>query len=65
LPAASSKPEDFVISTVIQYSVRAAAAEFCIEIRFEDDGVDEVVIVESIAPECGAPASKQPWGKRS
>jgi GDPmannose 4,6-dehydratase len=48
------KAEDFVIATGVQYSVREfvqfAAAELGIKIRFEGEGVDEVGIVESIAP---------------
>jgi GDP-D-mannose dehydratase len=46
------EPEDFVIVTGVQYSVRdfvrAAAAELGIGIRFQVDGVDEVGIIESI-----------------
>lgn len=46
------QPEDFVIATGVQYSVRdfvrIAAAELGITIRFEGEGVDEVGIVDSI-----------------
>ena len=45
-------PEDFVIATGVQYSVRQfiewSAAELGIKIRFEGTGVDEVGIVETI-----------------
>lgn len=47
-----SEPDDFVIATGQQYSVRdfvqRAAAELGITIRFEGDGVDEVGIVEHV-----------------
>ena len=46
------KPEDFVIATGVQYSVRQfvefAAAELGIGIRFEGEGVAEVGIVASV-----------------
>jgi GDPmannose 4,6-dehydratase len=46
------EPEDFVIATGQQYSVREfinwSAAELGISLRFEGSGVDEVGIVESI-----------------
>lgn len=46
------KPEDFVIATGVQYSVREfitwSAAELGITLRFEGEGVDEVAIVEAI-----------------
>jgi GDPmannose 4,6-dehydratase len=46
------KPEDFVIATGVQYSVREfvqnAAAELGVTIRFEGSGVDEVGIVEKV-----------------
>ncbi len=46
------KPEDFVIATGVQYSVRdfvrAAAAELGITVRFEGSGVDEVGIVDHV-----------------
>ncbi|MEY3489611.1 MAG: GDP-mannose 4,6-dehydratase [Pseudomonadota bacterium] len=45
-------PEDFVIATGVQYSVRQfiawSAAELGITLRFEGKGVDEVAIVSSI-----------------
>jgi len=45
-------PEDFVIATGVQYSVRDfvrfAAAELGIKIRFDGEGVEEVGIVEAI-----------------
>ena len=48
-------PDDFVIATGVQYSVRQfiewAAAELGIEIRFEGRGVDEIGIVEAIEGE--------------
>jgi GDPmannose 4,6-dehydratase len=47
-----SEPEDFVIATGVQYSVREfvqlAASELGIKLRFEGSGVDEVGIVESV-----------------
>ena len=46
------KPEDFVIATGVQYSVRQfiawSAAELGVTLRFEGKGVDEVAIVASI-----------------
>jgi GDPmannose 4,6-dehydratase len=46
-------PEDFVIATGVQYSVRQfvefAAAELGISLRFAADGVDEVGIVDSVS----------------
>jgi len=46
------RPEDFVIATGVQYSVRQfiswSAAELGITLRFEGKGVDEVAIVSSI-----------------
>jgi GDPmannose 4,6-dehydratase len=49
------QPEDFVIATGVQYSVREfvelAARELGIIVRFEGHGVDEVGIVEKIAGE--------------
>ncbi len=46
------KPEDFVIATGLQYSVRQfiawSAAELGVTLRFEGQGVDEVAIVSSI-----------------
>lgn len=47
------KPEDFVIATGIQYSVRQfvsfAAAELGITLRFEGEGVNEKGIVDSVS----------------
>lgn len=47
------QPEDFVIATGVQYSVRQfvqwTAAELGITLRFEGQGVDEQAIVESIS----------------
>ena len=55
------KPEDFVIATGVQYSVREfvtwSAAELGIKLRFEGTGVDEVAIVEDISGD-KAPALK-------
>lgn len=46
------QPEDFVIATGVQYSVRKfiswSAAELGIKLRFEGTGVDEQAIVESV-----------------
>ncbi len=46
------QPEDFVIATGVQYSVRdfvdAACAELGIKLRWEGEGVDEVGIVDEI-----------------
>ena len=46
------EPDDFVIATGVQYSVRQfiawSAAELGIKIRFEGEGVDEIGIVEAI-----------------
>jgi GDPmannose 4,6-dehydratase len=46
------QPDDFVIATGVQYSVRdfvnAAAQELGITLRWEGEGVDEVGIVESV-----------------
>ena len=45
-------PEDFVIATGAQYSVRefiqAAAAELGVTVRFEGEGVDEVGVVDKV-----------------
>ena len=45
-------PDDFVIATGVQYSVRDfirwSAAELGVTLRFEGQGLDEVAIVESI-----------------
>jgi len=47
------QPEDFVIATGVQYSVRQfiewSAAELGVQLRFEGQGVDEVAIVDSIS----------------
>ena len=55
------KPEDFVIATGVQYSVRQfiewSAAELGIQLRFEGQGVDEVAIIDSITGD-KAPALK-------
>ncbi|MDD2338439.1 MAG: GDP-mannose 4,6-dehydratase, partial [Geobacteraceae bacterium] len=49
------QPEDFVIATGVQYSVRdfvnVAAAELGIVLRWEGEGLDEVGIVESVRSE--------------
>ncbi|HCE8951670.1 TPA: GDP-mannose 4,6-dehydratase [Raoultella ornithinolytica] len=54
-------PEDFVIATGVQYSVRQfvdfAAKELGIKLRFEGQGVEEVGVVESIIGD-DAPAVK-------
>ncbi|HBN88801.1 MAG TPA: GDP-mannose 4,6-dehydratase, partial [Rheinheimera sp.] len=46
-------PEDFVIATGVQYSVREfiewSAAELGVKLRFKGDGVDEVGVVDSVA----------------
>lgn len=46
------QPEDFVIATGVQYSVREfvrwSAAELGVSLRFEGTGVDEIAIVERI-----------------
>src|SRR5690554_3609540 len=46
------QPEDFVIATGVQYSVREfiqwSAAELGIALRFEGEGVEEVALVESV-----------------
>lgn len=55
------QPEDFVIATGVQYSVRQfiqwSAQELGITLRFEGQGVDEVAIVDKIEG-CNAPALK-------
>jgi GDPmannose 4,6-dehydratase len=55
------QPEDFVIATGVQYSVRQfiewSAKELGITLRFEGQGVDEVAVVESIEGD-QAPALK-------
>lgn len=59
------QPEDFVIATGVQYSVRQfiqwSAAELGITLRFEGQGVDEQAVVAAIAGKDGelkAPALK-------
>jgi len=46
------QPEDFVIATGVQYSVRQfiewSAKELGISLRFEGQGVDEIAVIESI-----------------
>jgi GDPmannose 4,6-dehydratase len=46
------KPEDFVIATGVQYSVREfvqqAAAELGVQVRFEGEGVNEVGVVDRV-----------------
>ncbi|MDR0303896.1 MAG: GDP-mannose 4,6-dehydratase [Chitinispirillales bacterium] len=55
------KPEDFVIATGVQYSVRQfidwSAKELGINIRFENEGADEIGIIEKISGN-NAPALK-------
>jgi GDPmannose 4,6-dehydratase len=55
------KPEDFVIATGVQYSVRQfiewSAAELGIKLCFEGKGIDEIAIVASIDGD-NAPALK-------
>jgi GDPmannose 4,6-dehydratase len=55
------KPEDFVIATGVQYSVREfisqSAAELGIELRFDGKGVDEKAVVVTISGD-KAPALK-------
>jgi GDPmannose 4,6-dehydratase len=56
------QPEDFVIATGVQYSVRQfiewSANELGITLRFEGQGVDEVAIIETIEGE-KSPALKE------
>ncbi len=56
------QPEDFVIATGVQYSVRQfitwSAAELGITLRFEGQGVNEVAIIEKIEGN-NAPALKE------
>ena len=53
------QPEDFVIATGVQYSVRQfiewSAAELGLTLRFEGQGVDEVAVVAAVSGDC-APA---------
>jgi len=55
------KPEDFVIATGVQYSVRQfidwSAKELGITLRFENEGVNEIGVVEKIEGD-NAPALK-------
>eukprot|EP00163_Fabomonas_tropica_P004058 TRINITY_DN13607_c0_g2_i1.p2 TRINITY_DN13607_c0_g2~~TRINITY_DN13607_c0_g2_i1.p2 ORF type:complete len:374 (-),score=33.10 TRINITY_DN13607_c0_g2_i1:2137-3258(-) len=55
------QPEDFVIATGVQYSVREfiqwSASELGIELRFEGEGVNETAVVESVSGD-DAPAVK-------
>jgi GDPmannose 4,6-dehydratase len=55
------QPEDFVIATGVQYSVRQfiewSAAELGIKLRFDGQGVDEVAIIDCITSD-RAPALK-------
>jgi GDPmannose 4,6-dehydratase len=48
------QPEDFVIATGVQYSVRefidAAAAELGMALRWQGEGVDTLGVLESLAP---------------
>ena len=54
-------PDDFVIATGVQYSVRDfilwTAAELGLRLRFEGSGVDEVAVVEAVTSDL-APAVK-------
>ena len=56
------KPEDFVIATGVQHSVREfillAARELGLSMRFQGDGLDEVGVVTAIADPTKAPALK-------
>jgi GDPmannose 4,6-dehydratase len=60
-------PEDFVIATGVQYSVREfvqfAANELGITIAFEGEGEAEVGVVAAIAKDGGAASSKSTGGK--
>jgi GDPmannose 4,6-dehydratase len=53
------KPEDFVIATGEQHSVRdfvdAAAAELGMKLRWQGEGVEEIGIVDSLPADCAAP----------
>jgi GDPmannose 4,6-dehydratase len=55
------QPEDFVIATGVQYSVREfirwSAAELGVSLRFEGEGVDERAVVEALVGD-KAPALK-------
>jgi GDPmannose 4,6-dehydratase len=56
------QPEDFVIATGVQYSVRQfiewSAQELGLTLEFRGEGVDEVAIVSHIADAAKAPALK-------
>ena len=56
------QPEDFVIATGVQYSVRemvaTAAEELGIRLRWEGEGVDEVGVVEAVRGEIRGPESE-------
>ncbi|RQO49918.1 GDP-mannose 4,6-dehydratase [Pseudomonas sp. KBW05] len=55
------QPEDFVIATGVQYSVREfirwSAAELGVSLRFENSGVEEIAVVDAIQGDL-APALK-------
>ena len=57
-----AQPEDFVIATGLQHSVREfillAARELGLSMRFQGDGLDEVGVVSAIADPAKAPALK-------
>jgi GDPmannose 4,6-dehydratase len=57
------KPEDFVIASGVQYSVRdfvnAAAAELGIKLRWRGKGVKETAVVDSASAKGGSPARGQ------
>jgi GDPmannose 4,6-dehydratase len=57
------QPEDFVIATGVQFSVRdfvdAAAGELGIRLRWEGEGVDEIGIVDSLIGEMGEGRGKK------
>ena len=57
-----AQPEDFVIATGVQHSVREfillAARELGLSMRFQGEGVDEVGVVTAIADSAKAPALK-------
>ena len=58
----SDKPDDFVIATGVQYSVRQfiawAAEDLGVTVKFEGSGIDEVALVESVKG-VNAPAIKE------
>lgn len=57
------QPDDFVIATGVQHSVREfvqmSAAELGLTLRFDGQGVDEVAVVAAIADADKAPALKE------